>query len=140
MQCHTFCAQMLFLKHSGPYVFEYVMSSLLLLKSFPMQMKHARTNTSSPHWDMLPSFSQMLLYGEPPSYLKSPLGTCLERMRLKITKNRPRVQHAGITCCMLYVWAFAQKSGEKKKYQELKNYSQRHFQCLVQSYYLKRSN
>lgn len=69
---------MLFLKHSGPYVFEYVMSSLLLLKSFPMQMKHARTNTSSPHWDMLPSFSQMLLYGEPPSYLKSPLGTCLE--------------------------------------------------------------
>lgn len=64
---------------------------------------------------MLPSFFQMLLCGEPPSYLKSPLGTCLERMRLKITKNRPRVQHAGITCCMLYVWAFAQKSGEKKE-------------------------
>jgi len=49
---------------------------------------------------MLPSFSQMLLYGEPPSYLKSPLGPCLESLRLKITRNR-YMEYASIACCVL---------------------------------------
>jgi len=44
---------------------------------------------------MLPSFSQMLLYGEPPSYLKS-----LESLRLKITRNR-YMEYASIACCVL---------------------------------------